>query len=143
MKVVWYGSKVWIEKDDADHFTVGENVTFINWGNLVIKSIDKFVSVYVQMRFYLLYCVNHTTGYASQHIWCLSRAGIKWEGCSRKGIRRKNGDGGGSLISPDEMAPIRMVGVSASGTNSPRWFRKRAVKRLCVCVCVCVAYCVI
>jgi len=46
MKVVWYGSKVWIEKDDADHFTVGENVTFINWGNLVIKNIDKFVFAY-------------------------------------------------------------------------------------------------
>lgn len=44
MKMVWYGSKVWIEKADAEHFTVGENVTFINWGNLVIKSIDKFVS---------------------------------------------------------------------------------------------------
>jgi len=34
---------------------------------------------------------NHTTGYASQHIWCLSQARIKWEGCGRKGIRRKNG----------------------------------------------------
>jgi len=44
MKPVWYGSRVWIEKDDADHFTVGENVTFINWGNIVIKSIDKFVA---------------------------------------------------------------------------------------------------
>jgi len=44
MKPVWYGSKVWIEKDDADHFSVGENVTFINWGNLVIKSIYKFVT---------------------------------------------------------------------------------------------------
>jgi len=49
MKPVWYGSKVLIEKDDADHFTVGENVTFINWGNLVIKSIDRFVAI---RRFY-------------------------------------------------------------------------------------------
>ena len=44
MKPVWHGSKVWIEKDDADHFTIGENVTFINWGNLIVKSIDKFVN---------------------------------------------------------------------------------------------------
>jgi len=44
MKPVWYGSKVWIEKDDADHFGVGENVTFINWGNLIINSIDKSVT---------------------------------------------------------------------------------------------------
>ena len=43
MKPVWYGARVLIEKDDADHFTVGETVTFINWGNLVIKHIDKFV----------------------------------------------------------------------------------------------------
>jgi len=35
--------------------------------------------------------VNHATGYASQHIWCLSQARIKWEGCGRKGIWHKNG----------------------------------------------------
>jgi len=36
------------------------------------------------------------------------------------------------------LAPIWIVGVSASGTSSPRWFRfwKRAVKRLRMCVCV-------
>jgi len=34
---------------------------------------------------------NQATGYASQHIWCLFQARINWEGCSRKGIRRKNG----------------------------------------------------
>jgi len=60
-------------------------------------------------------CVNHATMYASQHIWCLFQARIKWEGCGRKGIRRKNGDdAGGSLISPDGVAPSRMVSVSAS-----------------------------
>jgi len=32
-----------------------------------------------------------TTGYASQHIWCLSQARINWEGCSMKGVSRKNG----------------------------------------------------
>jgi len=55
-------------------------------------------------------------GYASQHIWCLSQARRKWEGCSRKGIRCKNegNDGGGLLISPDGVASIRIVGVSAS-----------------------------
>jgi len=47
MKPVWYGSRVWIERDDADHFTVGENVTFINWGNLILTSIDKFVTDYL------------------------------------------------------------------------------------------------
>jgi len=50
---------------------------------------------------------NHANGYASQHIWCLSQARIKWEDCGRKGIRYKNGgdDGGGSLISPDGVTP--------------------------------------
>ena len=50
-------------------------------------------------------------------------------------------------VSPDGVAPIRMVDVSASvnlslhhkvqkfssGTGSPGWSRKRAIKRLCVC----------
>ena len=50
------------------------------------------------------------------------------------------------MVSPDGVAPSRMVSVSASvnlplhhkvqkfpfGTDSPEWSRKRAVKRLCV-----------
>jgi len=38
-----------------------------------------------------LYSNLWRTGYASQHIWCLSQAKIKWEGCGRKGIQHKNG----------------------------------------------------
>jgi len=34
---------------------------------------------------------NQATGYASQHIWCLSQARINWEDCGRKGIWHKNG----------------------------------------------------
>jgi len=33
--------------------------------------------------------VNQATGYATQHIWCLSQARINWEGCDRKGIQHK------------------------------------------------------
>ena len=64
----------------------------------------------------LLGSENHATGYASQQIWCLYQARINWEGCGRKGIRLKNRrqDGGGSLISPDGVAPSQIVGVSAS-----------------------------
>ena len=56
-------------------------------------------------------------GIASQHIYCLSQARINWEGCSRKGIWHKKwggGDGGGLLISPDGVAPCRIVSVSGS-----------------------------
>jgi len=93
-------------------------------------------------------------GMVSQHIWCLSQARIKLESCGRKGIWHKNGghDGGGLLISPDGVAPSRMVGVSAfvilpCTIKSRRRFLlalahldssgKRAIKWLCVCVCVC------
>jgi len=38
----------------------------------------------------------YATGYASQHIWCLSQARISWEGCARNGIQhKKGGDGRG------------------------------------------------
>jgi len=37
---------------------------------------------------------NQATGYASQHIWCLSQARINWEGCARNGIWHKNGGDG-------------------------------------------------
>jgi len=99
-------------------------------------------------------CYDQATGYASQHIWCLSQAKINWEGCGRKGIRHKNGgdDLRGSLISPDEVASSWIVGVSVSvifpcALKSRRRFLlapahpgshgKMAVKRFCVCFCVC------
>lgn len=44
MKTVWYGPKILIEKGDAEFFKVGEIVTFINWGNLKIESIEKNAS---------------------------------------------------------------------------------------------------
>ncbi|TRY57801.1 hypothetical protein DNTS_027639 [Danionella cerebrum] len=39
MKQVWYGPKVFIEGADAETFTEGEIVTFINWGNIIISKI--------------------------------------------------------------------------------------------------------
>ncbi|KAH9496203.1 hypothetical protein Btru_010496 [Bulinus truncatus] len=40
-KVVWYGPKVLIDAADAEVITEGEIVTFINWGNLKIKKINR------------------------------------------------------------------------------------------------------
>ena len=40
-KDVHYSSKVFVETADAETFTVGENVTFINWGNLTITKVNK------------------------------------------------------------------------------------------------------
>ncbi|XP_046711864.1 bifunctional glutamate/proline--tRNA ligase isoform X1 [Silurus meridionalis] len=41
MKQIWYGPKVLIEGADAETFTEGEIVTFINWGNIIITKINK------------------------------------------------------------------------------------------------------
>lgn len=48
MKEVWYGPKVLIEGADAETFSEGEMVTFINWGNLIITKIHKCVLVIPQ-----------------------------------------------------------------------------------------------
>lgn len=42
MKEVWYGPRVLIEGADAETFTEGETITFINWGNLIITKINKY-----------------------------------------------------------------------------------------------------
>jgi len=58
---------------------------------------------------------NQATGYASQHIWCLSQARINWEGCVRKGILRKNGgmaEVGHQLVRIGWQS-IQIVGASA------------------------------
>uniref|UniRef100_A0A3Q3RSZ4 Bifunctional glutamate/proline--tRNA ligase n=1 Tax=Mastacembelus armatus TaxID=205130 RepID=A0A3Q3RSZ4_9TELE len=41
MKEVWYGPRVLIDGADAETFSEGETVTFINWGNLIITKINK------------------------------------------------------------------------------------------------------
>jgi len=38
---VWRSPKVWVEKSDAALFKEGENVTFINWGNIKIVKISR------------------------------------------------------------------------------------------------------
>ncbi|KAJ8401185.1 hypothetical protein AAFF_G00387670 [Aldrovandia affinis] len=40
-KEVWYGPRVLIEGADAETFTEGETVTFINWGNVIITKIHR------------------------------------------------------------------------------------------------------
>ena len=40
-KEVWYSSRVLVEGGDAQMLYVGETVTLLNWGNLVITAIDK------------------------------------------------------------------------------------------------------
>ena len=87
----------------------------------------------------------HATGYASQHFWCLSIARTKWEGCSRKGIRHKNGGMmkvGHWLVQMEWCPPkwsvilpctVKVQKIS-SGTASPGGPGKTAVKRLCMCV---------
>ena len=41
MKTIHYGPTILIDGADATTLSIGETVTFINWGNLVIKSINK------------------------------------------------------------------------------------------------------
>ena len=36
---------MYIERADAETLKEGENVTFINWGNLIVKKINRFGNV--------------------------------------------------------------------------------------------------
>jgi len=48
-------------------------------------------------------------------IQCLSQARTNWEGCDRKGIRRKMGGVmGRNTVSSDGVASTRTIGASAS-----------------------------
>lgn len=49
MKEVWYGPRVLVEGADAETFTEGEMVTFINWGNLIITKINKYAGIVSQL----------------------------------------------------------------------------------------------
>jgi bifunctional glutamyl/prolyl-tRNA synthetase len=43
-KSVWIGPKILIDRVDADSLKEGENATFINWGNLLVKKINRYLS---------------------------------------------------------------------------------------------------
>lgn len=43
MKDVWIGPNILIDRSDAEQLKENENATFINWGNLLIKKINRFV----------------------------------------------------------------------------------------------------
>ena len=40
-KPVWYSNKVFIDGADAQVINEGENITFVNWGNLLIKTLHR------------------------------------------------------------------------------------------------------
>ena len=42
-KTVFYSNKIFIDGADAETFSENELVTFINWGNMRIKKLNKFV----------------------------------------------------------------------------------------------------
>lgn len=49
VKEVWYGPRVLVEGADAETLSEGEMVTFINWGNLIITKINKYVWISVKI----------------------------------------------------------------------------------------------
>ncbi|OAD62174.1 Bifunctional glutamate/proline--tRNA ligase [Eufriesea mexicana] len=48
-KQMLIGPQVYIERDDANVLTEGQNATFINWGNILIKKIEKKNGVITQI----------------------------------------------------------------------------------------------
>lgn len=40
-KTVWIGPRILIDGADAEMLKEGENATFINWGNLLVKKINR------------------------------------------------------------------------------------------------------
>lgn len=43
-KTIWIGPRILIDRDDAETLKVGENATFINWGNLTINKVNRNAS---------------------------------------------------------------------------------------------------
>lgn len=43
-KTIWIGPRILIDYEDAETLKEGENTTFINWGNLLIKKINRDAS---------------------------------------------------------------------------------------------------
>lgn len=42
-KTIWLSSKIFVDQADAAVFSEGEVVTFVNWGNIIIRKINRYV----------------------------------------------------------------------------------------------------
>lgn len=58
MKKVWVSSKVYIDGADADTLHDGEKVTLINWGNFLIKSINRLAFIAILQSDFPLTTIN-------------------------------------------------------------------------------------
>lgn len=58
MKKVWVSSKVYIDGADADTLHDGEKVTLINWGNFLIKSINRLAFIAILQSDFSLTTTN-------------------------------------------------------------------------------------
>jgi len=83
------------------HVQNGQSYVLIN----VLLNITLKLNININSTMFMP-SLNQATGYASQHIWCLSQARINWEGCLRKDILRK-------MVGMAEVeAPISLDGVA-------------------------------
>lgn len=48
LKTIWIGPRILIDREDAETLKEGENATFINWGNLIIKKVNRNASGKIQ-----------------------------------------------------------------------------------------------
>ena len=56
MKEVWYSDKVLIEGADAATLAAGDTVTLLNWGNVVVTKVTRYM------------CITMATGVLSPHL---------------------------------------------------------------------------
>ena len=41
---MWYSSQVYVERGDVETLRVGDTVTLINWGNVIISKITRCIT---------------------------------------------------------------------------------------------------
>jgi len=67
------------------------SVSRLHFWTSVLSHFCVFVALHISTECMYTVYGNQATGYASQHIWCLSQVRLNWEDCGRKSIWHKNG----------------------------------------------------
>ena len=52
---MYYGSKLYLEGEDAETLALAQKVTMVNWGNMLVEKIDRAADTKVYIRILYFY----------------------------------------------------------------------------------------
>jgi len=123
-KDVWISDKVLIDSADVDSLRVGENATFINWGNIKISNIKRYVSaVYCSLFYHLIDFLKYFSNTKEK----MTKLSLKPSLILRIRITKKPRNWRGSLSPTKPSSLLALAFTSITSSPNPFWLKMKTL----------------